>query len=55
MPAQPLTDPTRDTRERVRELDEKGLSPREIAHLLNISTQRVYQHLKAIEKERAAS
>lgn len=55
MTSQPLTDPTRSTRERVRDLTAKGLKPREIAHLLNISTQRVYQHLKALEEEQAAS
>lgn len=36
------------TRERVRDLIERGLSVREIAQLLSISTQAVYKHLKAM-------
>jgi hypothetical protein len=38
-------------RDRVRELHAKGLTAREIATLLAISTQRVYQHLDAIRTE----
>ena len=44
-------------RERVRELHEQGLSRREIALALHITTQAVYQHLKALDeaKEKAAT
>jgi len=38
-------------RERVRELLAAGLNPREIARLLDISTQRVYQHKAALMKD----
>ena len=38
-------------RERVRDLLAAGLTPREIARLLDISTQRVYQHKDAIQKD----
>lgn len=41
-------DPNRDTRERVKKLHGNGLSVREIAKVLNVSTQRVYQHLRAL-------
>lgn len=47
--------PISDTRRKVQELTRKGLTPREIAQLLGISTQRVYQQLKNLEKDRAAS
>ena len=40
-----------DTRQRVAELHTKGLSVREIAQLLGVSTQRVYQQLKALGLE----
>lgn len=50
----PLTDSRRDTRFRVRQLSEAGHTPREIALLLHISTQRVYQHRKKIALEEAA-
>ena len=40
------------TRERVAELVKTGLSVREIASILNVSTQAVYKHLKAIEADR---
>jgi DNA-binding CsgD family transcriptional regulator len=40
-----------DTRRRVAEYLAKGLSPRQIADILHISTQRVYQHKKALEAE----
>jgi len=43
------SNPKRDTRERVRQLTDAGLEPRAIAQVLGISTQRVYQHLKALE------
>jgi len=38
-------------RERVRDLLTAGYRPREIARLLDISTQRVYQHIAAIQKD----
>lgn len=44
-----------DTRRKVQDLTTKGLSPREIAQLLGISTQRVYQHLKKLDMEPAPS
>ncbi len=37
------------TRRKVQDLTEKGLTPREISRLLDISTQRVYQHLQALD------
>ena len=37
-----------ETRQRVRELTEAGLTPRQIAHALNVSTQAVYQHLETL-------
>lgn len=43
------TDPTRDTRERVQALYSQGLSVRQIARAIDISTQRVYQILDALE------
>lgn len=43
------------TREQVRRLQAKGLSVREIATLLSISTQAVYKHLRKIEQQKAAS
>ena len=42
---------TASTRERVRQLTEQGLSVREVASILNVSTQAVYKHLKRIEAE----
>jgi DNA-binding CsgD family transcriptional regulator len=36
------------TRQRVAQMTGAGLSPREIALALNISTQAVYKHLKAL-------
>lgn len=45
----PTRDPTRDTRERVRKLYDDGFSVRDIAKLVDISTQRVYQHLEALK------
>ena len=42
-----------ETRERVRDLIDRGLSVREVAQLLGISTQAVYKHLKRIEAEQA--
>jgi DNA-binding CsgD family transcriptional regulator len=38
--------PITPTRERVKDLIEKGLTVLEIAHLLRISPQAVYKHLK---------
>lgn len=50
---------TKPTRERVAELIEKGLTVLEIAHLLRISPQAVYKHVKrydlALPSERSAS
>lgn len=43
---------TTDTKERVRQMRfERDLKVREIATLLGISTQAVYQHLAKIEQE----
>lgn len=36
------------TRQRIEDLIQKGLSVREIADLLRVSTQNVYKHLKAL-------
>lgn len=44
----PITDPTRDTRDRVLRLYEDGFSVRDIAKLVDVSTQRVYQILDAL-------
>lgn len=56
------TKPTSKTpqRDRVQDLDARGLTVRQIAAALSISTQRVYQHLRKIrmaeaEPEEAAS
>lgn len=38
-------------KEKVRELNEAGLTKRQIASVLNISTQAVYQHLATIKRE----
>jgi hypothetical protein len=44
--------PQQNTRERVQEMKfEKGLSVREIATILGISTQAVYLHLKALRDQ----
>jgi DNA-binding CsgD family transcriptional regulator len=43
-----LNAPT-EQRRRVLELHSKGLTPREIAKLLDLSAQRVYQQLKKLE------
>lgn len=43
------------TRERVKAMTEAGLSPRQIAYGLGISTQRVYQHLKKLKGEGGTS
>ena len=37
------------TREQIAELVAKGLTVRQIADLLRVSTQNVYKHLKALE------
>lgn len=42
---------TTSTRERVAQLTEQGLKVREIATVLNVSTQAVYKHLKALDLE----
>ncbi len=36
------------TRERVRDLTDAGLSVRDIARVLNVSTQAVYKHLRSL-------
>lgn len=40
---------TTSTKERVAQLTEQGLKVREIATVLNVSTQAVYKHLKTLE------
>lgn len=42
------------TREQVRRYTEKGMTPREIALLLHVTTQNVYKHLAAIRRESEA-
>lgn len=42
-----------DTRRQVRDLTIEGVTPRDIAKQLDISTQRVYQHLKKLGLEPA--
>lgn len=37
------------TRQKIEELVAKGLTVRQIADLLRVSTQNVYKHLKALE------
>lgn len=49
-----LTDPRRNTKEKVRELRAKGLNGSQIARLVGVSKQRVSQHLKEIRKEEVA-
>ena len=39
------------TRERVRQLTAQGLTVREIASILSLSTQAIYKHRKAIEAD----
>jgi predicted transcriptional regulator len=46
-----LTDPRRPTRQRVLALKQAGTPPEEIATVLGITTQRVYQHLKALRAD----
>ncbi len=41
--------PAMDTRSRVAAFTAEGRTPREIAGLLDVSTQAVYQHLKRLE------
>ena len=43
------------TRAKVAELDGKGLSARQIALALGLSTQAVYQHLAKLREEEEAS
>lgn len=45
----PKTDPSRNTRERVAALHAGGATAVEIAKVLGISRQRVYQHLAALK------
>ena len=45
LPAKPTT------RERVRQLTAQGLTVREIASILSLSTQAIYKHLRKIEAE----
>ena len=49
MPNRPTTQPTTDARRRVAELHAAGLTVRNIAAVLGVSTQRVYQQLAALE------
>lgn len=42
---------TRSTRDQVQDMTEQGLSPRQIATLTGVSTQRVYQILNDLKKE----
>lgn len=42
--------PSMDTRSRVAAFTDEGRTPREIAGLLGVSTQAVYQHLKRLER-----
>jgi DNA-binding CsgD family transcriptional regulator len=54
----PSTSPTGElspSRQSVKEYTEKGLTPREIAQLLGISTQRVYVHLRKLGIEPAGA
>ena len=39
------------TRERVRQLTATGLTVREVAAILSLSTQAIYKHRKAIEAD----
>lgn len=41
-------------RQRVRELDEKGVSVRDIARILDVTTQAVRFHLKKMAEEKAS-
>lgn len=41
-------EPDLSKRQRVKELTEQGLKPRQIALVLGISTQAVYQHLQKL-------
>lgn len=41
-----------ENRERIRELTEQGMSVRDIAKLLDMSTQGVYWHLRKMDEER---
>jgi DNA invertase Pin-like site-specific DNA recombinase len=49
----PKPDAESDTRRKVRQMASAGLSVREMARALGISTQRVHQQLKAIERDDA--
>lgn len=41
------------TRKAVRDYTKRGMTPRDISILLNISTQRVYHHLKKLDMKPA--
>ncbi len=43
------------SRRRVRELTAQGLTPREIAAVMGVSPQNVYQHLKQIRTDEEAA
>ncbi len=45
--------PLSASRQAVKDYTEKGLTPREIARLINISVQRVYVHLQKLGMEPA--
>lgn len=51
MPSTAPKAPRGETRARVAELDEQGLSAREIARELEITTQAVYHHLQSLAEE----
>lgn len=49
---EPINDPERDTRARVLELTKAGVPVRQIALMLDISTQRVYQQIDRLRELR---
>lgn len=49
------SDPRRDTKEQVQKLHDAGLTPRQIADALRLSTQAVYRHLKTIKETSSPS
>ncbi len=49
------TSPPQDNRSQVRQMRAAGMTVRQIANALHISTQAVYKHLKALDETRAAS
>ena len=54
-PTKPPAEVTKERRRRIAEYLDKGLSVREIADLLKISTQAVYLHKRRLEEQEAAS